>query len=85
MIRILDDDSPISCIHFDKAKWSISVNRDGITKIEAYGEAGEMAQVPWIAVWKGNKILYRFPARMCRIEYKCSIDFDHFSKKEMGD
>jgi len=74
MIRILDDDTPINCIHFDEARWSVYLHKDGITKIEAYGEAGEMAEVPWVAVWRGNEILYRFPARICRIEYAQKVD-----------
>jgi len=50
--------------------WSFKVGRKGITKIIAYYESGQMAAVPWIAVYAGDIIKYRFDAVNCVIEYK---------------
>ena len=45
------------------------VGSKGVTKIIAYDEAGEMAPVPWLAVYKGDKLWNRIAARHVRIEY----------------
>ena len=73
MKKILEDKTPIVGIHFDHAQLSVYVGGGlDVTKIEAYPENGQMAEVPWIAVWKGDNILYRIPANLCRIEYEAT-------------
>ena len=41
----------------------------GVTKIEAYDENGEMAYVPWLAVFQGDELAYRVPARCMSVCY----------------
>ena len=71
---ILDDDRPV------KAIWTrdpedygatVLVGCGGVTKIEAYGEPGQGAYVPWFAVWKGDVIDSRYNAALCvLVEYE---------------
>jgi hypothetical protein len=46
-----------------------TVGRNGITKIEPYGENGHMAPIPWLAIWKGEEITARVPADKFVIHY----------------
>ena len=36
-----------------------AVGRENITKIELYFENGQMAEVPWLAIYEGNAIAFR--------------------------
>jgi hypothetical protein len=58
MHRVMEDDRPIDCISLNPEGF-FKVGVLGTEKIEAYGEAGEMAQVPWFAVWKDGVISQR--------------------------
>ena len=40
-----------------------------VSDIVVYEEVGQMAYVPWIAVYSEGKIVYRFPASSAFIEY----------------
>lgn len=42
----------------------------GVTKIIAYDENGEMAHVPWLAIFKGETIAARCSARDMTISYE---------------
>jgi hypothetical protein len=69
MLQIYDDERPIKALHFQEGE-SYRVERGGITKIEAYREAGEMCNVPWFAVWKGDAIAYRVNGKyVVTVEY----------------
>ena len=35
------------------------VGRDNVTKIAPYGEPGQGAEVPWLAVYKGDDVAFR--------------------------
>ena len=35
------------------------IGQDGVTKISAYAESGEMSYVPWLAVYKGDFLWQR--------------------------
>lgn len=39
-------------------------------KIVAYGENGQMATVPFYAVYRGEEIIARVPAQMVEVHYK---------------
>lgn len=65
---ILEDKRKIALI--DGPDIYAAVGENGITDIVVYKEAGEMAYVPWLAVYKGREILFRLPARMVIIQYQ---------------
>jgi hypothetical protein len=44
------------------ADWNPSLGANGVTKIEAYDEVGQMAYVPWFAIYVGNEIVRRVNA-----------------------
>lgn len=37
----------------------MAVGKEGITKIAPYTENGQMAAVPWLAIYKGDDIIVR--------------------------
>ncbi len=39
--------------------WNPTVGSNGVTKIEAYDETGEMSYVPWFAIYVGEEIVWR--------------------------
>jgi hypothetical protein len=41
----------------------------GATRIEAYDENGQMAAVPWVAVFKGDDLICRVPADQVSVHY----------------
>lgn len=45
------------------------VGHNDITRIEAYDESGHMANIPWIAVFKGDDIVLRTAAEHVDISY----------------
>ena len=49
---------------------TFEVGLNGVTSIIPYNENGQMAAVPWIAVYKGEKIVARFDAVNIVIKYK---------------
>ena len=61
------DDRPIRDIFNDYA--ARFVGQDGITKIVAYDEHGEMDWVPWFAIFKGDEIYERIPAKAWGVTY----------------
>lgn len=42
----------------------------GCTRIEAYDESGAMSNVPWIAVFSGDEIVFRTAAEHVGVAYK---------------
>ena len=62
------DPRPITSVWFDSGHgWSVG---ERCTKIEAYDENGEMANVPWLAVHNPDgTIVARIPARMVTVLY----------------
>lgn len=49
---------------------SFKVGRNGITEIKQYFENGQMAAVPWFAIYKGENIFTRMDAVNCIVVYK---------------
>lgn len=43
---------------------------DGVTLIEIYGEHGQMAMVPYVAVYQGEKCIFRANASLFLIFFK---------------
>ncbi len=69
--ELTKDERPIQCIAWDdnnESHWR--VGKDGITKIEAYTEHGEMSMVLWLAVYAGGNIIARVPARQVMVIYE---------------
>lgn len=69
MDKILQDDREIKAVHNNLSKISYILGKDGVTEILSYGEPGQMARVPFLAVHKGDEISHRIPANQCTIEY----------------
>jgi hypothetical protein len=71
---ILGDDRTIKSVHFQRGK-GYTVGENGVTEIVAYGEPGQMAKVPFIAVYKGSEIATRVPAHIpAKIKYFTEYD-----------
>ena len=49
----IDDKREIAELHCDMAMETFSwvVGKNGVTKIECYGEYGHMAKIPWFAIY----------------------------------
>lgn len=82
MSKLSEDRRPIESIWYDDEEHgNFWVGRLGVTRIEPYDEYGEMAPVPWLAVYKGDFLMARVPARKVTVVYqetgaKSSSDFD---------
>lgn len=48
----------------------LRLGHDGVTRIEAYDENGELAAVPWVAVFKGDDLVLRTAARHVFVSYE---------------
>ena len=57
-VQTFSDDRKISFIMFDDES-ALHVGTDGITRIEAYKEAGEMGYILWFAVFCGEDLMKR--------------------------
>lgn len=77
VIKMKDDPARIKCLIWDDSDGSqMQVDSDGITEIVAYHENGQMAGVPWLALYRGDEILARVPSEQVMIRY--------FTKREEG-
>jgi len=65
---VVDEEREINEVHYQRGG-GFTVGEDGITKIEAYEENGQMAPVPWIAVYREGELHRRIPAREVVICY----------------
>ncbi len=72
-MNISEDPREIDGLHFDNVRISVHVGQDGVTRLEAYLEPGQMAMVPYIKVWCDSHLWQRVPASLCRISYKKDI------------
>jgi hypothetical protein len=61
--QITKDERTISGLVIDDNQraydWNPTVGNNGITKIVAYDEAGEMAYVPWFAIYADDNLVRR--------------------------
>ena len=69
MTRITDDERPIVWISWSDGNAFIKVGQQGVTKIEAYEEAGQMGWVPWLKVYAGDVVTQRIDAAGKEIGY----------------
>jgi len=60
--KIAKDPSRIQSAWGDDGETGATVGRDGVTRIEAYEENGQMAPVPWLAVFKSGRCVQRLNA-----------------------
>ena len=68
--KILDDGRTINLLLVLQGEpGEFQVGFSGITRIVAYGENGDMALVPWLAVYKGEHLHSRIKASACEILY----------------
>lgn len=71
---MLDDERTIKSAHYERGG-GYEVGEDGVTEIVAYGEKGQGAYVPFIAVYKGSEIATRVPAhKFASINYHVPYD-----------
>ena len=61
MSKLTEDKREIKSVCGHGIRWDVGV--DGVTKIEAYDEMGQMSYVPWIAIWVGDTIILRMDAQ----------------------
>jgi len=68
--EILKDDRKITAYFLsgDK-KQGEKVGKEGVTKIEAYGESGPYSYIAHLAIYKGDTIAFRTPALDKEIVY----------------
>ena len=64
-----DDERPIRELRSEcDSEWC--VGRNGCTRIVAYDESGEMFFVPWFAIYFGDEVKVRVPARTLSVHYQ---------------
>lgn len=69
MTDILSDDRDIVAINHIGGEYFWRVGFDDVTKIVAYPENGQSAQVPWFAIYVGDEIRWRIDAQGMMVEY----------------
>ena len=69
-ISIVRDEGKIKCAWDDSH--TARVGWDRITKIAVYGENGDMAYIPWVAVYRDDVIWQRF--RVAGVQYEVEED-----------
>lgn len=62
-------DLPIQAVHQMSGDDNYVVGHKGVTRIVPYDECGEMGLVPWVAVFAGERLWCRMPARDLKIYY----------------
>jgi hypothetical protein len=67
--ELFDDERPIVRVDNIGTEQTFVVGREGVTAIKPHRECGEMAYIPWVLVYAGDEIAYRFPANYCCISY----------------
>lgn len=60
----------LSIRHVESGAYHYTVGRDGVEKIVAYDENGDMAHVPWLAVLNREGVWLRMPASGMAVFYQ---------------
>ena len=68
MKTIMEDERAILSIFFEDSG-EYKTGRNGVEKIEAYREGGEMGNVTWFAVIVDGAVKYRVPSRFVMVQY----------------
>lgn len=59
-LTFIDGDTSIKEIYFDVVKDEyIKVGTKGVTQMKVIMERGQMSEIPWVAVFKGDKIAHK--------------------------
>lgn len=76
--EIVADPNPIAGIWGEDAEsLGARVGHNGVTKINAYEEYGEMAAVVWFRVWRGDVVWKRIRGgSVAEVEYAAKGDSD---------
>ena len=71
MTTILEDKRPIKGLTNERQGCNFAwVGQGGVTRIEAYGEPGHMAMLPWFAVWHDDHLAGRVSADHVAVVYE---------------
>lgn len=65
-----DDERVIKYYNNDISQETVSVGKDGVTKIEVYKEHGNGDFIPYLAIWKGDVLFMRTAAIGKEIVYE---------------
>ena len=87
MESVLDETRTIKSVYWHP-DGAFTVGVCGVTKIEAYREAGQGGYVPWFAVWKGDDLLQRVNgAVVAGVEYapNAELSFKKGTKDERNE
>lgn len=70
VVQLVDDPRPIASVWFDDPEGSHwKVGDSNITAIIPYYEKGQMAEVAWLAIYRGDNICSRVRADKVSIVY----------------
>lgn len=61
-------EDPRKIVAVSEGSWSARVGQDGITEIVCYPEFGEMAYVPWVALFRGEELWQR--VKVTSVQYE---------------
>lgn len=61
ILPVYEDPRPVHYLDMDG--WSVVVGAQGVKKIEAYRENGELAPVAWFAVWNEHQVMQRISGK----------------------
>jgi len=61
-MKMFDDKRRIRSYYDPLTKGLVNVGRMGVTKIEVYKENGNGAEIPYLAIWRGDFLSMRTPA-----------------------
>jgi hypothetical protein len=50
--------------------YSFEVGKNGVTEITKTSKNGEMAEICWLQIWKGNNLYAEIKESVCHIFYK---------------
>ncbi len=68
---LLNDSREIEGLYASNGDSIAQVGRDGVTKIECYGEGGMHCDIPWMRVFRGERISKRVSAHsVAEVYYK---------------
>ncbi len=66
------DDRPIDSVFWGDGDKCFVVGHESVSKIVAYYENGQMAGVPWFAIYVGDVLVARKCAHGCSVHYHIS-------------
>ena len=67
---MLEDTREIEAVSCDIAQYTWKIGKDGVTKIECYGENGHMALLAWFAIYVNGVLKVRMDSYAKSVSYK---------------